>query len=569
MSGEELFFEGVGVLELRRERTASYNSLQDKPHTLLIEREEHFQITILGANGKQILSTAVDEGLSICMYPSACAVVFRIGSLTYKFTFHETKSSITDFSECYDWALYCTITGREVPFVPPYHNERHDANAFTPCEEDKADLTWAVSMMTHRMDVDPSEEEEEDWDGGTETARSTGLGQSHCFADSTPYGRVIVAKELTGERGCVLAAFPYTSEGLEMEDSGNAGVQEFRPTPLANNSPNTAVEPAQLVLTDDDRHVLVRDRFATHTLHDIDLTTGVVVADYHTHSAGEPWPLRCLTPHPGHTHEALVTCTSPQVVFTLDRRLPSRRCVVLPPGRSLPDYALTLRPGDTLTCHATNDAGCVAVGDRRGRVRLYSGAPGSWRDPGDRAKGYHPKTAKTLLPGLGHPILHLDVTRDGGFVLATCERYLIVLSTVWGEGAGEGFRKRMGRHKKLPVRLELTHEQVMALNGIQNVHFGKAVFESNPKGEHWIVANVGNFIARWDFDLVRSAIEGEGPSNPLVKPSVIRQKERVRELSLNTIDTGETPLKYLTDHTIGMRSYTEGAVQKKSSRVGD
>ena len=62
----------------------------------------------------------------------------------------------------------------------------------------------------------------------------------------------------------------------------------------------------------------------------------------------------------------------------------------------------------------TSGQGFIATGAETGQIRLYDKI-------GLRAK--------TLLPGLGDAIKHLDVTFDGKFLLATCKDYLMLVPT--------------------------------------------------------------------------------------------------------------------------------------------
>ena len=59
--------------------------------------------------------------------------------------------------------------------------------------------------------------------------------------------------------------------------------------------------------------------------------------------------------------------------------------------------------------------GCMAVGSQDGEVRMYS----------NKAVG---QISKTNIPGLGLPITAIDVTYDGGWVLATTDNYLMVIN---------------------------------------------------------------------------------------------------------------------------------------------
>lgn len=61
--------------------------------------------------------------------------------------------------------------------------------------------------------------------------------------------------------------------------------------------------------------------------------------------------------------------------------------------------------------------GYVVIGSEDGQLRLYS----------DRSLS----RANTAVPGLGAPITSVDVTFDGKWVLATTDKYLMVVKTTY------------------------------------------------------------------------------------------------------------------------------------------
>jgi hypothetical protein len=61
--------------------------------------------------------------------------------------------------------------------------------------------------------------------------------------------------------------------------------------------------------------------------------------------------------------------------------------------------------------------GYVVIGSDDGQLRLYS----------DRSLS----RANTAIPGLGAPITSVDVTFDGKWVLATTDKYLMVVKTTY------------------------------------------------------------------------------------------------------------------------------------------
>jgi hypothetical protein len=79
------------------------------------------------------------------------------------------------------------------------------------------------------------------------------------------------------------------------------------------------------------------------------------------------------------------------------------------------------------------------------------------------------KNAKTALPAMGDPILGVDVTKDGRWVVATCKTYLLVIDTLIGEGrySGQlGFdRSFPADAKPIPRRLKLKNPHVQYMGG--------------------------------------------------------------------------------------------------------
>ena len=99
------------------------------------------------------------------------------------------------------------------------------------------------------------------------------------------------------------------------------------------------------------------------------------------------------------------------------------------------------------SCGATTGAGELAVASAKGEIRLFNKLD---------------KRAKTLLPMFGDPILGVDTTENGKFILATCKTYLLLINTELNDGSGTGFTKSMGgaEDKPIPKRLQLKPEHV-------------------------------------------------------------------------------------------------------------
>lgn len=141
-----------------------------------------------------------------------------------------------------------------------------------------------------------------------------------------------------------------------------------------------------------------------------------------------------------------------------------------------------------LDCLATTGSGYVAVASENGDIRLYDQIG---------------KNAKTHLPGLGDPIVGIDVSEDGNFILATTRKYLLLIDTrVKGQAKG-GFEKSMGKKKPVPHKLTINNEDIVK-HRMGEVNFTTAHFNTGTSMERSIVTSTGPFIVLWNFRQVKS-----------------------------------------------------------------
>jgi hypothetical protein len=132
----------------------------------------------------------------------------------------------------------------------------------------------------------------------------------------------------------------------------------------------------------------------------------------------------------------------------------------------------------------TTEQGRLAVGSEKGEIRLFD------------AIG---KNAKTALPPLGDPIIGIDVTANGRYIVATTKTYLLLIDTLIGDGkyAGSfGFdRSFPANAKPVPKRLQLRGEHVAYMSN--EVSFSPARCEdSDPVPLHRLTLYVDSTWAR-------------------------------------------------------------------------
>lgn len=131
----------------------------------------------------------------------------------------------------------------------------------------------------------------------------------------------------------------------------------------------------------------------------------------------------------------------------------------------------------------TTGQGHVAVGSATGDLRLFTKVG---------------QNAKNLFPGFGDPIIAIDSTKDGKYLLATCSKYLILLPT-FSNGV-DGFSNTiLNKDKKVPIKLTLTPTDIYRYK-IKNLDFKPAKFDENKvKKENFIITCTGKYTIVWSM----------------------------------------------------------------------
>lgn len=239
------------------------------------------------------------------------------------------------------------------------------------------------------------------------------------------------------------------------------------------------VRPKKMMMHEGDRHMIIQD--AAQSLYKLDLTRGEIVEEW---GAGEEVvkevnPISKLAPTTG---EQTVLGISSQGVLKLDPRLNSKNKVVDSKSyKSKVDFSKL----------CTTENGGIAIGNTGGEIRLY-----------DRL-GIR---AKTQLPGLGESILGMDVSNDGRWVLATCEKYLLLIDVKIQKGRNEGsigFMKPFDADSKpIPKRLTISPENasLMFAKTGKSLKFTPAKFNSGWDNKTVsIITSSGPFVISWSM----------------------------------------------------------------------
>ena len=197
------------------------------------------------------------------------------------------------------------------------------------------------------------------------------------------------------------------------------------------------------MLHNQDTSMILQNPNDKGALYRLDLETGKVVEEY---KVSDNFDVSSFIPGSKYaqtTQEQTFIGLSHNGVFRIDPRLGGNKLV----DSQFKQYVTK----NDFSVAATTESGKLAVASNKGDIRLFD------------ALG---KNAKTALPALGDPILGIDVTADGRYVIATCRTYLLLIDTLIPEGAGRyagssGFdRSFPAAQKPTPRRLQLKPEHV-------------------------------------------------------------------------------------------------------------
>ncbi|KAI0007168.1 VID27 cytoplasmic protein [Xylariaceae sp. FL0662B] len=244
--------------------------------------------------------------------------------------------------------------------------------------------------------------------------------------------------------------------------------------------------PKKVMLHGEDRNMILQNETDPNKLYRMDLEYGKVVDEWNVH---DDIPVVTFAPENKFaqmTHEPTFLGISRNALFRVDPRLSGNKLV----DSQLKQYASK----NDFSAVSTTEKGYVAVASNKGDIRLF-----------DRL-GIN---AKTHIPALGEPIIGLDVSADGHWILATCRTYLLLIDAMQKSGKNEGklgFEKSFAADAKpQPRRLALTPEHVAQFHHEtgKGVTFTPARFNTSKSGEETsIITATGPYIVDWNLKKV-------------------------------------------------------------------
>ena len=244
--------------------------------------------------------------------------------------------------------------------------------------------------------------------------------------------------------------------------------------------------PKKVMLHAGDKDMVLQSEHDPNSLYRMDLEYGKIVDEWKVHDDVAVNVFAPASKFAQTTDEQTFLGLSKNALFRIDPRLAGNKLV----DSEWKQYTSK----NDFSAAATTEKGYIAVASNKGDIRMF-----------DRL-GIN---AKTALPALGDPIIGIDVSADGRWVLATTRTYLLLIDALQKEGKNEGklgFEKAFGKDSKpQPRRLGLTPSHVA-----QFQHETKAPLSFTParfntgegKDETTIISATGPFVVTWSMKKV-------------------------------------------------------------------
>lgn len=342
--------------------------------------------------------------------------------------------------------------------------EQADADAEAEIEEEDEEDVPEPARGRAR---DDAEEYDSDEDYDEPAAGMTGKGENSQLAVGYKHDRSFVV------RGNKIGVFKHTADNKLEFATAIDRIEKLK---------GASFEPSKVMLHNEDNNLVLQDPNDPHRLYNMDLEYGKVVDEWKVHDDVPVVSFAPSSKFAGMTAEQTLVGLSKNSLFRIDPRLSGQKLV--------DDQLKQYKSQNDFTAAATTEGGWVAVASSKGDIRLY-----------DRL-GIN---AKTALPPMSAPIVGIDVSADGRWILATTKTYLLLIDARIADGkhAGQmGFQRAFGKDSKPKPRiLQLNPEHVAMMQG--RLSFTPAKFNAGPDtAEKSIVTSTGPFVVSWSLDRV-------------------------------------------------------------------
>ncbi|CAG9312448.1 unnamed protein product [Blepharisma stoltei] len=296
------------------------------------------------------------------------------------------------------------------------------------------------------------------------------------------YRNELRSEEVTG---CILdSATYYGSPYMLTAKENSIGVYQlgYESLNLVNDIPvkynRKIVQPSQLLFHQQGSKLLLLNNKDKNGIFEMDMNRNGEIVQKYSPGKGDIVSICSHEKLSQLTIDPLFLAMGENSLFTIDTRMSGKKQVC-----ESKLYAKNYH----FTCLSTTIDGNITVGNKTGEIRMY-------KQIGENSRNN--------LPGFGEGITSIDATKDGSWILATTDKFLIATPTQSNEGES-GFLKKLGKKKQKPRKLVLKPEDIYKYQ-LTNHKFTAARFDVAERDEESvIITSRGKFLIIWNFNSIK------------------------------------------------------------------
>ena len=450
-----------GISLKYKQDTESFIKLSDNVTYLkIVDIGDYSYLLVLEDKDCILIHTQVDSHSSILVDENLFSVSFltRVGKTFSAYTFSLTeKNYIKNIKNLISRCLYEATTKSEYNKLSKQAQEFIDYEGMY--EDDYTDEESGTKKQTFNFDKYDE----------MNTVKKEEKIKNKYLTQAFNYDRAFVIKD---------------NNSIDVLNTGEDGNKLVKNQSFIPFSQNKNVEISGAKMFGADNQILFKDGINKDTLWQFDLNKESVIEEWKCGDNGaELLDFTHATKFGQLDPQCDIVGINKNKIFAMDGRVNRKNKIV-------EDKVYGSGSSKNFTCISTPGFNAVATGSDDGNIRLYSDIT---------------KNAKTLIPCFGDPIRSLYITKSGDYILATCDKYIMLINTR-GENNENAFTYCLKRARRKPKTLKLSPVDIVKY-GLQDDCYTPAKFNvSKTNNETRITSSLGQYIIVWNLDDVKNGI---------------------------------------------------------------
>ena len=450
-----------GISLKYKQDTESFIKLSDSVTYLkIVDIGDYSYLLVLEDKDCILIYTQVDSHSSILVDENLFSVSFltHVGKTFTAYTFSLTeKNYIKNIKNLVSRCLYEATTKSEYNKLSKQAQEFIDYEGMY--EDDYTDEESGTKKQTFNFDKYDE----------MNTVKKEEKIKNKYLTQAFNYDRAFVIKD---------------NNSIDVLNTGEDGNKLVKNQSFIPFSQNKNVEISGAKMFGADNQILFKDGINKDTLWQFDLNKESVIEEWKCGDNGaELLDFTHATKFGQLDPQCDIVGINKNKIFAMDGRVNRKNKIV-------EDKVYGSGSSKNFACISTPGFNAVATGSDDGNIRLYSDIT---------------KNAKTLIPCFGDPIRSLDITKSGDYILATCDKYIMLINTR-GENNENAFTYCLKRARRKPKTLKLSPVDIVKY-GLQDDCYTPAKFNvSKTNNETRITSSLGQYIIVWNLDDVKNGI---------------------------------------------------------------